>query len=163
MIFSISQYLHKLFDQEAWSLLFEALQKITYLVYKTEYENSAITPNMINFKLIGERVLENLRKFEKEKNQLNLVDSKIESLNKIELMGDTGGFQEDNKEVISEKEIQISDTPKLVTKSIIVMRKTPEMNFKAKVGSPTIYSLEDIQQECIHIYNYSGFIGYTAQ
>jgi len=150
-ILSIAQSLNKLFDKDAWSLIFEGLQKISCLVYKNEYSHFSITPNLFHFKLIGDRVLENLRRFEAEKK----LSPKINLGTRVGLMADTGGVRDDSliKNDSSSPERKLPQTDKL---KVLNRSKTEQrISFISKPSSATAMpcSLYDIQQEGILFFN----------
>jgi len=80
------------FNQESWTILFESLQRISYLIYKAKYDNTSITPAAFHLSIIDERVLDSLRKIPTKPNLQteNADSSMIDSPPKMELLAGTG-------------------------------------------------------------------------
>ncbi len=100
MIFNIAQCLHRIIDQNSWIVLLEALQKIACLIARAEYERAAVTPNVLNFNVIGSRVLENLKRFSARESKIFETPQKAlpETPKTAALVAGTGGEEEKVKE-----------------------------------------------------------------
>lgn len=111
-------------------------------MYRDEYSRFSVTPNMFHFRLIGERVLENLRRFEAEKSRR--VSSKASLVPRTGLMADTGGVRDDNlvKDELLSPEGRVMHTENSKT----LNRTTMEQRINL-IGTAAARSFDDIQQE----------------
>ena len=87
-IFNIAQCLHKVIDQKGWLFIFSALQKISFLIQRVEFEQTSTTPYIFNFHVIQKRVDDNKAKYLPKENVKE--QKKIEQVNQ-ELHAGTGG------------------------------------------------------------------------